>query len=428
MKTIGTLIAILALVAATAVYAEDSGLSVLSFGAKPDGVTDCTKAFQAALDAASATGDLVRVPAGKYRLDGTLTVPEGVTLGGVWAGPHSSQLDKGSALLAYAGRDKEDSTPFINLNASSTIKGVTIFYPEQKPKDIHPYPWTIQGRGQHFNVIDVTIVNAYNAVDCGTYRSLGHHLRNVLISAMRRGVFIDQASDIGRIENVHIHNVYWWGVSPPYGLAKDEEKAIEKYALENLEGFIIGRCDWEYMTNCFVIWAKIGFHFVETKDSEGKSRGLANILVTQSGADCGPVAVKVDRVQNHAGVAFENCQFMTGIEIGPENKGPVKFSNCGFWGVSGTGSQLISDGDCTVTMVGCHFSPWNTKKPMVIVNNGSLLMSSCDFGEVDNLEAHIILGKELKSASILGNRFRKEGIKVVNNSTGEVELVGNVKQ
>ena len=39
-------------------------------------------------------------------------------------------------------------TPFINLTHNSTLKGITIYYPEQVPQDIHPYPWTIQGRGQ----------------------------------------------------------------------------------------------------------------------------------------------------------------------------------------------------------------------------------------------------------------------------------------
>lgn len=422
------IVLLMILLVSASAYGADGGINVLDFGAKGDGQADCTTAFQKALDKAGETGAIVRVPAGLFRINGTLTIPDGVTLEGVWRGQHTSHLDKGSVLLAFAGRDKEDSAPFISLNTSSALKGVTIFYPEQKPKDIHPYPWTIQGRGQHYNVIDVTIVNAYNGVDCGTYHSEGHHLRNVLICAMRRGVYIDQTTDIGRVENVHIHNVYWWRVSPPYRPTAEENAAMEKYTTENLEGFIIGRCDWEYMTNCFVIWAKVGFLFAESKNAEGKGRGTANILITQSGSDIGPVAVRVDKVQSHAGVAFENCQFMTGIEIGPQNKGPVKFSNCGFWGKSGTGSQVISDGDCTVTMVGCHFRPWDTKKPMVIVNRGSLLMSSCDFTEVDDLEAHIVLGEGLKSAAIVGNRFQSEGIKITNVSKGDVQILGNVKQ
>ena len=78
---------------------------VLDFGAKGDAVTDDTAAFQEALDLASTRGQVVAVPAGQYRLDRTLSIPEGVTLEGVWKGPHPGQIDKGTTLMAYAGRD-----------------------------------------------------------------------------------------------------------------------------------------------------------------------------------------------------------------------------------------------------------------------------------------------------------------------------------
>ena len=42
-------------------------------------------------------------------------------------------------------------------------------------------------------------------------------------------------------------------------------------------------------------------------------------MITQSGLDIGPLAVLVEEVQSHAGIAFENCQFMSGFEIAPQN-------------------------------------------------------------------------------------------------------------
>ena len=186
-----------------------SSLRFLDFGARGDGKTDDTSAFQSALRAAAEQGGKVVVaPAGEYRLNGTLTIPAGVTLEGAWRGPHTSQLSRGTTLLAYAGRDQEDGDPLITLRAGATLKGITVYYPEQKVSEIHPYPWSIQGRGQHYNVIDVTIANAYNGIDCGTYPNEGHHLRDVCLCALRRGVFIDQCTDVGRVENVHIHSVY----------------------------------------------------------------------------------------------------------------------------------------------------------------------------------------------------------------------------
>jgi hypothetical protein len=403
--------------------AEEFQINVHDFGAKGDVKTDDTLAFQKALDRP-----------GQYRLDGVISIPAGVTLEGVWRGPHTSQLDKGSTLLAYAGRDQENSTPFISINASSTLTGVTIFYPEQNVTDIHPYPWTIQGKGQNYNIIDVTIANAYNGIDCGTFHNEGHFLRNVLMCALRRGVLVDQCTDIGRLENVHIHNVYWWRVSAPYTLSKEEISALENYTRGHLEGFIIGRTDWEYISDCFVIWAKVGFHFLRTNTSSG---GLANVLITQSGSDEGPLAVKIDEVQSHSGLAFENCQFMSGFEIGPDNWGPIKLTNCGFWGYSAggfnTGSQMILNGQGTVTLTATHFNDWDWSgkgKPCIDVLNGSLLMDNCDFRGFQALPTYvpkqIYLGPNVKSASIIGNRFQNWRMNIINESKGDIEIIGNV--
>lgn len=404
-----------------------SGLAVTDFGTKGDGTADDTTAFQSALNAAAAQGGkIVYVPPAEYRLNGSLTIPAGVTLAGSWPGPHPSQLSRGTTLLAYGGRDRENDEPFINLRAGSTVEGVTIYYPEQKVADIHPYPWTIQGRGQNFNVLNVTIANAYNGIDCGTYPNEGHHLRDVCLCALRRGVLIDQCTDVGRVENVHIHSVYWWRANPPGQalneqhnfLTEQEMDALNQYTTAHLEGFIIGRTDWEFMSQCFVIWSKAGFHFIQSPHG-----GLANAVITQSGSDIGPLAVKIDALQAHAGVAFENCQFMAGLEAGTNNHGPIKLSNCGFWGQPAAGSHLVLDGDGTCTLTATHFNPWDRTKPCIEARHGSLLVQNCDFmGE----GTQIHLGKGVVSAAILGNRFRT-GPLINNETKGDVQILGNVR-
>jgi hypothetical protein len=102
-------------------------LNVRDFGARGDGTADDTEAFQAALSAASTRAGVVFVPAGQYRLKGSLDVPAGVTLEGTWRGPHTSHLSIGTTLLSYGGRGNENVKPFINLHAGSTLKGVTIY-------------------------------------------------------------------------------------------------------------------------------------------------------------------------------------------------------------------------------------------------------------------------------------------------------------
>ncbi|MFH0794621.1 MAG: glycosyl hydrolase family 28-related protein, partial [bacterium] len=127
-----------------------SSFDVLAFGAVGDGKTDCTAAFQRALNAAGATGGgVVNVAAGAYRLGGSLVIPSGVTLQGIWRSPHHSDATYGSLLLATSGRGSEDGPALLELQSSSCVRGLTIMYPDQNVRDIQPYPWTIRGRGHN---------------------------------------------------------------------------------------------------------------------------------------------------------------------------------------------------------------------------------------------------------------------------------------
>ncbi len=420
------------------VFADNGRLNVLDYGAKPDGKTDCTEAFQTALNKAGKKGLTVFVPAGKYVIKGTLKMPHTASLKGTWQGPHFPQLDKGSTLLAYSGRKDEDSTPFIQIGTSCTIDGFTIYYPEQKHDNIVPYPWTIQAYGSRFNIYNMTIVNSYNGIDAGTNGNEGHNMRDIQICALRRGIYIDRTTDVGRLENIHVHSVNWWRIYYPQPEPPKFAETINDFTLENLEGFIIGRCDWEYMNNCFVIWPKIGFHFVETiPDKEGKQylKGQANIVITQSGSDIGPVAVKIDKVQDHAGIAFENSQFMNGIEIGERNTGPVKFANCGFWGKTRTGSFIINEGKGTIMADNCHFSAgatppdykWDPDVPFFHFTDGSFMMTDCLIKEYGNTpKTHVLLEEDVQSAILNSNRVQGNHLRVKNEANANVEKNGNL--
>jgi len=414
---------------------DASEFNVRDFGAVPDAKTDNTRAFQAALDEAAKQGGVVQVPAGRFRLDGQITIPRSVGLQGAAIGLNSVYYDRGTVLMTYSGRDDESAPPFITLESSATLRGLGIVYPEQQPDDIRPYPYCIQTTGRMANVIDVTIANAYNGIDCGSVYNEAHNLRNIQLCALRRGIYVDRTTDIGRIENVHIHSVAWWDLHYPDRM-NEQVKLINDFTLANLEGFIIGRCDWEYMVNCFVIWAKVGFRFIETKGDPVGNDPQANILITQSGSDVGPLAVLVEKVQYHAGIAFENCQFMDGILIEAENQGPVKLTNCGFWGWAETlgGTHIVNRGTGTVYLTACNFNAknwiechWEPNIPFIKILNGTLQMMNCRFQDNGNTPlAHIYLGENVRSAAIIGNSVEGGQLKVTNKSNGEVQIIGNV--
>ena len=399
---------------------ESYAASVVNHGAKADGATDDTAAFQAALDAASAKGGAVLVPVGTYRIDGALSIPQGVTLKGVWESPHHADIGKGSVLFATGNKGEEDGPPLITLHQSSAVVGLTIFYPEQDADNIQPYPWCIQGMGMHGSVINVTLVNPYKGIDFGTHPNELHYISNVFGQPLRMGIFVDKTTDIGRIENVHFNPHSWGRADFPSGLDKVPGRwdKVLKYLEENFEGFVFGQTDWEYLRDCFCIFPKIGFHFIHTE------RGAPNVVLTQCGADICPNAVLVDATQPHAGIAFENSQFMGTFIVGPDNRGPVKLTNCGFWPIKKTNEQVIVNGHNTVTLTACHFAGWameNPDAPCVRVDGGTAIMSNCDF--FDTQKKQVFIGEDAGGVVLMGSRLRG-GAKVENHAPDSAVQIG----
>lgn len=385
-------------------------LNVRDFGARGDSTTDDTAAFQKALDACGAAGGgTVFVPNGRYLIRTHLNVPPYVTLQGTFAAPPATTETHGSTLLAVEGKGNIHAEPFLTLNRCSTLRGLQVFYPEQDPDQITPYPWCIRGHGDNVAIRDVLLVNPYMAVDFGTFPAGRHFISGLYAHALKTGLFIDKCFDVGRVENVH----FWpfWG-----------EKAM-KWTVENGTAFIIARTDWQYMTNCFAIAYKVGFHFVANADGPG------NAVLTQCGSDIGPLAVRVDAVQPHAGVSFVNGQMMATVEVSDTNMGPVKFTACGFWGTENTTNHhALIRGGGHVTFTACHFENWalvDPASPAIIAKSGSVTVTGCEFLREDPRARHIELWEDVEAAIITGNRFRTAP-KIENRSEGEVEISGNV--
>jgi hypothetical protein len=387
---------------------------------KADGQTDDTAALQAALDKAGQTGGgVVQLPVGQIRIDGNLVVPPGVTLQGVWQGPHYSSPEVGTTLLAYAGRGSADGPPFIMLETNSTVRGVTIYYPEQQADDIQAYPWTIQGRGTHLNVIDCTLLNPYMGIDFGTYAHEMHYIRNVYGIPLKIGVHLDKCTDIGRVENVHFNPNSWTRSGTPTAPTGEKGAKLVEYMQNNLVAFEIGRSDWEFMTNCFVWGAKVGYRFYtsESGPTNGNFLGIA--------ADWCVTPLLVEGAQE-PGLLITNGEFVGSpacesvVRIEPTHAGVVQLSNCSFWGPH---RQIVrAEGTGTVSLSQCNFCQWADGVPAVEVLGGNLLMQASRFGQ---RKPHIRLAPDVKSAVIMGSAFRG-GPQIANESNGDVQIIGNV--
>ena len=389
------------------------------YGAIGDGVADDTAALQAALDAAATEGPVCLVPAGKYRVDGALTVPPGVTFKGASEGVPHSEHPIGTVLLAYGGRGEVDGEPLVTLKANAVIRNMTIHYPEQTLPGVEAYPWTIRADGELCQVYDMCLTNPYQALDFGTNWNELHTVRNVFACPLKTGVFVDQCTDIGRIENVHFNPNFWTRMALEPGYPGGDIKA---WLEQNLVGFKIGKTDWEFISNCFVIFPLIGFHFGDF------GHGPGNTVITQSGSDIGPVAVRVDAVQPHAGIQFVNGQFMGTIEVAESNTGPVKLSNCGFWTVPETKMQIDKRGPSTLSLTNCHFAGWdsaNEGHPCIRANGGRLIVNACEF--MAEGKRQIVLEEGLTAAVVMGCTLRGERA-IEDNSGADVQVGLNTTQ
>jgi hypothetical protein len=396
-------------------------LSVRDYGAKGDGVHDDTAAFQKALDAASqAGGGTVLADRGNYFFAGHLNVPHAVALQGLWRSVPShlglrnrgrdKPTDDGTTFLITENEGNESGPPFIRLNDNSTLSGVVLYYPLQKSsEEPKAYPYSIAASGKNPAVLDVEMLNPYNGIDAsGSER---HLLRNISGQPLRRGIYVDNIYDIGRIENVHF-NPWWCGA----------DTAAYKWQTANGEAFIFGRSDWEYVLNTFCFGYKAGYKFIRT------SHGECNGNFLGIGADDCCTAVLVEQSAPY-GLLIGNGEFTsfhgadpTMVEVGAANRGAVRFSNCAFWGPCNQIAKIAGTG--TVGFSDCTFCDWdhpNEGRAAVQAVGGNLLVRGCDFQKD---KAQVDLGAEVRRAVISDNIIRGQ-LRVTSHGARKFQIHDN---
>lgn len=354
-----------------------ASLNVKDFGAAGDGRSDCTAAFQRALDAAAAAkGETVYAPPGNYRFLGPLNVPSAVALQGSWTSvPAHNGLrdaglpkptDDGTTFLVEYGEGSEQGA-FITLNTNSTLRGVVVFYPNQKrDAEPRPYPYAVAMRGKNPAVLDVELLNPYNGIDAT--QNERHLIRNVQGQPLCRGVLVDQIYDIGRIENVHFNP--WWSMEPK----------LFSWQQANGEAFVFGRTDWQYVLNTFCFGYRAGYRFVRTKD------GVCNGNFLGIGADDCYAALEVEDCAPY-GLLVTNGEFVsfhgpdpTMVVVGPKNTGKLQLTNCAFWGPCHQIARI--EGRGTVGFSDCTFCDWDGKNQglaAIKVRGGTVSLRGCEF-------------------------------------------------
>ncbi|VGO18962.1 glycosyl hydrolase family 28-related protein [Pontiella sulfatireligans] len=327
--------------------------NVRDFGAKGDAVTDDSTAFVKALNAAEKNGGgTVYIPVGKYVLKKELIIPSNIEVRGVFENCHHTKNgnswrkqsnkkvysgQRGSELFAFPGKGDEQGAPFIRLNAGASLRGLTIYYPEQKWSDYEkskaftPYPWTVQSLGPNVRMKDVLLVNSYKGADFGTYDSTGHNIDYLCGAVLKTGLYIDNCFGKGFVKNVQWNPSFWgWSGYPDSPGGSRELRDVVRYTLT---GFVFGYSEQENMLQNFSFGTKTGIHFIGNPEHGG-----INGTLIAHGIDHSGVSMVFDDVGDDA--QFVNFQIVSMemdarrryLDIRDGVKGKAQFYSLLGWG------------------------------------------------------------------------------------------------
>jgi hypothetical protein len=258
--------------------------NVKDYGAVGDGVADDTAAIAAATAAAApATGTLggsVVLPAGKYRVTSTISVPLGVTIQGVgWNGPGSlgGTLVSGSWIMVDAGNTFSPihfaSTPGARTDGNgAAIRNVAFGVPNQSttgaPAVGEPMILIESDNGL---VEDVLLFNPYAGVFVnGTGRAT---IRGVYGQPLFYGIKIDGSLDTNRIQGVD----FW-----PYWQVSNTSPA-RVWQLANGTGIVLFRCDNPHLSDITIFGYSTAFKYTLSSSGTAHRVHMSNIDCDECG-------------------------------------------------------------------------------------------------------------------------------------------------
>ena len=391
-----------------------------------DSPKDSTEAIQKLLDEKEKAGGKVLLPPGRFVIAGQLNIPTSVTLEGSWGGSvHYLSTHKNTVLMMTGRKGIEDfaGKGAIHLNASSGLRGLTIAYPDQKFPEVAPYPWTITGDGYAICIENIVLVNSYQGIRLGYSDSTLHYVRNVFGTVLRRGLWIDNCWDIGRIENIHFNVIYWADADLPNKVPDglpNMHQVLANYTRKHLEAFILNKTDWGILNGTFVYGAKIGYRFPAKENGGFNGRmigvGADGCIICMSFENSNPYGIQISdgtfaahlnyKSEKELRVKVEDGELQSNVILTtPSANSPIQFSNCSFFGYPAHIALLEGEGFTTFNQ--CLFRGWDCKKEgaaAIHALNGKLGVSHSQFLEWPGTTLNsVYLGKNVGSAKIMGN-------------------------
>lgn len=299
------------------------------YGVTTDPAHDNTADLQRALDDAGEQGGVVYLPGGWYRFDGTLAVPAGVELRGVFEVP-SHTMGGGTVLRTYQGKGDENAVPFITLGEGAGVRGLVIQHPDQDAANPSPYPWAVRSLGRDPYAVDVVFVNSWLGLDFGTNPSEGHYISYIGGAPIRCGIFVGNCAGEGWVENVQ-YNPHYWGRSNFENKVGSHFREFWHRQIEFLDALRFGYTENEHVLGTFVFAAKHGLHFIKQNGKGAKGTFIGH------GTDGGEIGLDIVGCEdidliNTELVTIESPQTRMYFVTEPGSTGKVRAYNSLMWG------------------------------------------------------------------------------------------------
>ncbi len=400
------------------------------------GATDATEKIQSYLTKLGKNGGgTLFLRPGRYRIEGTLTVPTGVEIRG--AGDYASMPKAVNTIFnVYTkiedGKDQYTSTATITLSKDSGLRGVIFNYPEQastrhivkenvydplrsktetdkkqdvensnaanegrEPVTVEPvevfvtyweydwikYPYAVRGTGEGVYLKYVTVRNGWNGVDFKTYRCDNHFIDYLAGHFLNRGIVIGGGSENGYVRNfqfnynsiLHISGNYTGWETIEGATTADFHQPMQKQFQNNSIILQLGNVNNQLVYNCFNYSSYIGVHLVEENGE------AANARIFGHGVDYGTVSLKIEAAED---VEFTNMQLTSfnqaGDDVGTDRWAVEKSETMPLYDIWLTETF---EGEVTIT----NFVEWASNPTAgVRVDSGKLNMYNTEFDHTDS--------------------------------------------
>ncbi len=372
------------------------------YNAKPG--DDITAVLQTAIDSLKGTRGLVYLPAGSYYIEKAITVHAGVELRGSFDAPHFNGVQTAQILTDF-GRDNPDGDALFTLYEGSGMRGINVYYYNQKTAEIHPYSFTIRGNGSGIYLCNLMLSSSYNGVDFSSFRCDNHYVEYIWGAPAYRGIVVGAGSENGIIRDVHYTPNCWHGD----GVVWDESY---RFIMANSEPFVIGESRGQILYHNFVYGAFRGLTLLDgAKEAYIVAHGVdsGNFSFYAEG-DCTAELVNTQLVNL-------NGADMNYIYTDKSFKGVLNLINTNMWGtptdsviMNGSGKLNLFQG--TVLSAGSRF---------LIMNAGEVTVAGIHVKQ-RNIKSDILAEEDIIKITAFANIFGSGGKYIINASSEKTDI------